>query len=319
MSKDPGLKIIDITHGNEQKHPPTQFPDVLPQHEFSMLIIAPKGAGKTNLICNLIKHQYKAYFHNILVCSPTVENDEKWEIIKESKGLMRENKKLNKIMGPKEVKIVIDNDEKPDEPKFNGKIPDDNFFIDLEEVPKRMAKQNETIHNLKKKYGKRAKFIADRTLLVLDDQAGLFKAQSTNNPLANFVMRHRHFGTSVIIVTQAYKAMTKAIRIGCNAIIIFEIPNASELEEVYDENPANLAWEEWKAAYDYCMAKPFGFMYINTKFERGKRMFCTFEERLQVQETQGIPVKRVEGADSLTNQPQEKKEDEEPKKKRHKK
>ena len=39
------------------KHPPPEF-DVLPTHEFTMGLIAPKGAGKTTVICNLL-HFYK--------------------------------------------------------------------------------------------------------------------------------------------------------------------------------------------------------------------------------------------------------------------
>ena len=52
--------------------------DVLMKHEFTMGLIAPKGAGKTTVICNLL-HFYKNYFHTILVFSPTILSDEKWD------------------------------------------------------------------------------------------------------------------------------------------------------------------------------------------------------------------------------------------------
>ncbi|MGL5112700.1 MAG: hypothetical protein ACRC6O_08690 [Flavobacterium sp.] len=73
---------------------PTAKHDALPRHEFSMGLIgkfiddhlyfpvtnflAPKGSGKTTVICNLLKF-YKGYFHSILVFSPTVASDEKWD------------------------------------------------------------------------------------------------------------------------------------------------------------------------------------------------------------------------------------------------
>jgi len=41
-----------------------------------MGLIAPKGAGKTTVICNLLEF-YKGYFHTILVFSPTILSDEK--------------------------------------------------------------------------------------------------------------------------------------------------------------------------------------------------------------------------------------------------
>lgn len=56
------LKVVDITAGTKLKHPKVPFPLVLPQHEFSMLLIAEKGSGKTNLICNLIVNQFKGIF-----------------------------------------------------------------------------------------------------------------------------------------------------------------------------------------------------------------------------------------------------------------
>ena len=59
------------------QHPPAPH-DALPNHEFSMGLIAPKGSGKTTVLCNLLKF-YKGYFHSILVFSPTVASDDKWE------------------------------------------------------------------------------------------------------------------------------------------------------------------------------------------------------------------------------------------------
>jgi len=35
-------------------HPPAKH-DALPKHEFSMGLIAPKGSGKTTVLCNLLK------------------------------------------------------------------------------------------------------------------------------------------------------------------------------------------------------------------------------------------------------------------------
>ncbi len=92
------LSIDKIETSTQYTHPEV-WHSVLPQHEFGMLIVAPKGSGKTNFICNLILKQYKAYFHKILVCSPTVYNDEKWDVVKKTKHVLRENVKLKKILG----------------------------------------------------------------------------------------------------------------------------------------------------------------------------------------------------------------------------
>jgi len=74
-------------------HPPPKN-DVLPKHEFTMGIIAPKGSGKTTLIANLLNF-YKGYFHSILIFSPTVASDEKWDYVKEQ-DLLTDNVPLKK-------------------------------------------------------------------------------------------------------------------------------------------------------------------------------------------------------------------------------
>ena len=51
---------------------------------------APKGSGKTTTIINLLE-MYKGYFHQIYVFSPTVCSDEKWDYIKNQKGIIAQN------------------------------------------------------------------------------------------------------------------------------------------------------------------------------------------------------------------------------------
>ena len=71
------LVVKPIPVPAQYKHPPP-VSDVLPVHEFTLGLIAPKGAGKTTTIINLLNF-YKGYFHSILVFSPTIESDEKWD------------------------------------------------------------------------------------------------------------------------------------------------------------------------------------------------------------------------------------------------
>ena len=67
------LLVKPIPVPTSSKHPPPPN-DILPYHEFSMGIIAPKGSGKTTVIANLL-HFYRGYFHTILVFSPTVASE----------------------------------------------------------------------------------------------------------------------------------------------------------------------------------------------------------------------------------------------------
>ncbi len=69
------VKPIPVPKGCDHPPPPNE---ALPKHEFTIGIIAPKGSGKTTVIANLLKF-YKHYFHTILVFSPSVASDEKWD------------------------------------------------------------------------------------------------------------------------------------------------------------------------------------------------------------------------------------------------
>lgn len=303
--KDLEIEVVAPKH--PYKHPQV-YHSVLPQHEFSMLIVAPKGSGKTNLLCNLILKHYKKYFHRILVCSPTVMNDDKWAVVKETKHVLAENKKLAEIHDGKvpkgKIKKVVFSGEKPleeqleeIEDKFDGIIPEEDFFSDLNLVIDKIAEQQKIIKELHDKgHEKDAKFIADRMLVVLDDQAGMFKGGNVNNPMVNYVIKHRHASSSVIIVTQAYKAIPKTIRTNCNAMIIFDIPNLSELRAIYEENPEGLTEKEWMKVYKHATRDHYSFLYINNKFKKGETMFKRFNHLLKVKvkgesdEDEEIPV-----------------------------
>lgn len=287
------LSIDNIEPKEAGSFPPVSHEN-LPQHPFSLLLVAPKGGGKTNLICNLILKQYKGYFHRIVVCSPTLENDPKWELVKATKNVLAENKKLNKILkgevrkGKRKWRIVFENnlEQKDDDAdKFDGRIDEKDMFSQQSKIFPVIEEQNAMIEFLKdQNYGTKSKFIIDRTLIVLDDQAGLFKMSNSQNPLVNFVLKHRHYSTSVIFVTQAYKAIPKAIRINMNALILFEIPNASELQCIYEEYPDKLTEEEWMRLYWHIIdSKPYAFFYMNNHFGAGKRIFSCFEKRYIVE------------------------------------
>lgn len=74
--KAPGAELtvdaIDEPIGSQ--HPEPDY-DMLPRHEFSALMIAPRGSGKTTLMLNLITKFFKGYFHRIIVFSPTMHGD----------------------------------------------------------------------------------------------------------------------------------------------------------------------------------------------------------------------------------------------------
>ena len=299
MSKNHSKQLVDLTiekieHQQQHDHPPVAH-KVLPQHAFSMLIVAPKGSGKTNFLCNLIMKHYKGYFNRILVSSPTINNDEKWDVVKNTRGILKENKPLNKALNlfqstGKIKKIVYSSegslkDQQDKKDGWDGKIPEEDFFADIESVPERIKEQQEILEALNTLgVGTKRRYLIDRQLLILDDQAGMFKSGSTNNPMANLVIKHRHTSTSLIIVTQAYKAIPKTIRTNCNALVLFEIPNLQELKVIYEEYPEGMNEDEWTNVYKHATKEAYSFLYMNNKFPKGERVYKNFDKLLSIHE-----------------------------------
>lgn len=117
---------------------------------------------------------YKDMFHTIIVFSPTVSSDEKWDYIKKRPLLVENiplkewikrqseapkgNEVVQKLPGASEFEgLVADRD-----PDFDGLIPDDCFFEDYdEEILRDIYQQQMKIVKLLKKHGK-TKHLANR-------------------------------------------------------------------------------------------------------------------------------------------------------------
>lgn len=108
------LKVVPLREPKGAEHP-EPISDVLPKHEFSMLMIAPRGSGKTTLILNLVTKMYKGFFHRIYVFSPTMAGDPKWEAAKKIKGVLGKNKNDPDKAG-KKGKSLDEEEEDEDDP-----------------------------------------------------------------------------------------------------------------------------------------------------------------------------------------------------------
>lgn len=275
MSKRIKLFEIPVDKTNKHPKPPNH---VLPNHEFTMGIIAPKGSGKTTLICNLL-YLYRGFFNQIYVFSPTVKNDEKWDWLKKQKILIK-NEALEKWLREKiqkEKDESTDVVETPDtdaaeliekhcshKDTFDGLIPEENFIHDYDSntLVDILKKQDCTVKYLKEN-GK-TKFLADRMMFIFDDMVGssLFSSQR-KNPFKMLNTTHRHYSASIIMVTQAYMEIPKTIRTNYSCLIVFEIYSDNEIDAIQLEYPMKLKKPEWLKVYNHCVSKPYGFLYYN--------------------------------------------------------
>lgn len=285
------LLVKPIPVPSSSHHPPPAS-DVLPKHEFTIGIIAPKGSGKTTVIANLL-HFYRNYFHTILVFSPTVASDEKWDWVKSQK-LLVENKPLQqwikslekkesdprKVVQNRPVSTQLESMAQKD-PDFDGLIPEECFFTEYDEdTLADIMDQQMAIIKLLKKHNK-TKHLANRILIVFDDLVGssLFSGKK-DNPFKRLNTNHRHYSISMLMVTQAYKEIPKTVRTQFSCVIVFEIANEKELEVIFEENPMNLKRDQWMQLYQHATDGDHDFLFINYQKPKRLRMMKNFTQIL---------------------------------------
>jgi hypothetical protein len=289
------LIVKPIPVPTSSNHPPPPN-DVLPKHEFTIGIIAPKGSGKTTVIANLLQF-YRGYFHTILIFSPTVASDEKWDYVKKQR-LLIQNKPLkkwvdklkakdhdNKVVDPPppsaELQKYVEDQE--DEEDFDGTIPEDHFMSDYDEQTlSDIMNQQMTLVKTLKAHGK-TKHLANRILIVFDDLVGssLFSGKK-DNPFKRLNTNHRHYSCSILMVTQAYMEIPKTVRTQFSCVILFEIANEREVDVVYAENPMGLKQNDWLEIYHYATEGDHDFMFINYQKPKRLRIMKNFQQVLFV-------------------------------------
>ena len=290
------LIVKPIPVPSQYKHPQPSA-DVLPTHEFTMGLIAPKGAGKTTTIINLLNF-YKGYFHTILVFSPTIESDEKWDWAKEQR-LLSENKPLknwlkkmaqkdedpNKVVQAPKLDAALEGLVNPQtDEEFSGRIPPEHFFTSYDdETFSDIMEEQLSVIKLLKKYNQ-PKYLANRILVIFDDLVGssLFSGKKQSY-FKGVNTRHRHYSASFIMVSQGYKEIPKTIRTNWTALIVFEIGNEKEVEVIYEEWPMGLNRDDWMELYKYATSGDHSFLYINFQKPKRLRMMKNFDQYLFVE------------------------------------
>ena len=290
------LEVKPVPVPTKYKHPLPKY-DQLPVHEFTMGLIAPKGAGKTTTICNLLDF-YRGYFHTILVFSPTVQSDEKWDWIKNQK-LIIENKPLKEWVKKKMREKNEEEDKIVQGPKvdpileglvntsseFSEYIPEEHFFDDYDDAAfQGIMEEQMAMIKLLKKYDQ-PKYLANRILIIFDDLVGSSLFSGTRGSYFKGVnTRHRHYSASFIMVSQGYKEIPKTIRTNWTALIVFEIGNEKEVEVIYEEYAMGLKRDDWMELYKYATDSDHSFLYINFQKPKRLRMMKNFEQYLFIDE-----------------------------------
>ena len=212
---EPVIKIKD-----DYSEPP--HPNLL-RMPFSLLLVAPKGSGKTTILHNLLVWYY-SYFDNVFIFSPTIHMDLKWKKLIERLQIPPENlftsyreSEVSNLMG-----IIKD---------YNNCVEENNDKI--------------------------------KCLLIFDDIIEQLPKGKKISSLNKLAMNHRHFNISHIIVSQSFKKIDPVVRSNTTGLVLFNTDNSAERAKIVEELCGNLGRAKFEKSWIDCVSKKYGFMFLN--------------------------------------------------------
>ena len=215
-----------------------------PKLPASMIISAQSGSGTSISLQSLILDIYRNCLAHIYFFSPSINVDSIWT----------------------PVKKYIKDDMKVDTEKSNA-------F--LKNISHRIYKKNLERHHKVIEYQKKNDHKALHScLLVIDDMADNEKFSRHSSLLNQLYVRSRHNALTVITSVQAYRALSRIIRVNSRQLVFFKMRNYKEIETMVEGLSAMLINEKMLAdAKNLAEAKRL-FYKFTMKRQANLSIFC---------------------------------------------
>lgn len=248
ITEETNPELTTKSFDNQHKRGDEIHPD-LPHPPMSILLVGPKGSGKSNLILRLLygnkkpkgaknsHHKfYRHFFDKVYIFSPT------WKL----------------------------------DPKMKRcKIPEAQIFEDSEMYPPIIE---EILLGQAEDIEEEGKEESENILMVFTDLAGSKGVFSNAKGIMNkLAFNLRHYKVSLIIDTQSLRQINQAFRGNLSGCVLFSgISNRLEIQKIYDEFLGEFTKEEQAQLIEHCFAKPYDFLYINFQKHGMGRFYHNF-------------------------------------------
>ena len=276
MKKIVGLPIIKPIISSAEAYGEAPHENLL-RPPFSLLVIAPKGSGKTTVSIN-VESYYDGEFDSRIMFSPTFKIDDNWKAALDN-GTIKPYKKENFSNRYNEAK--------------------------LNKMWKCIKKENKS----KKNYNDKSK-----VYFLFDDIIGELPRNRANS-MYKIARNHRHYGVSNTIISQEYTGLAPVIRKNATGIILFGTTDGGEIKTITDAQGGFIGKNRFFRMWAYCISKEYGFLFINKDYKNKHRYFCKFNEELNPMDFSNEKVRDMidELQTIIDNNPTYEKEDKEDK------
>jgi hypothetical protein len=100
--------------------------------------------------------------------------------------------------------------------------------------------------------------------LILDDLVGSSAFKSVGkSALTNIVLKNRHLGINIIILSQNLKAIPKSIRTNTSIFCLFKFANNKILDDLYEEVSNTLTLEQFHELYEYATSDEHDYLFVD--------------------------------------------------------
>jgi hypothetical protein len=101
-------------------------------------------------------------------------------------------------------------------------------------------------------------------ILILDDLVGSGAFKAGKSYLTNVVLKNRHLGMNICILSQSMKSIPKPIRVNTSIFVLFKYANQRiVLEDVYEEISGKATQTDFLQFFDYATTQDHGSLVLD--------------------------------------------------------
>lgn len=227
--------------------------DNVPQTPFRLVVSSSSGAGKTNIVLNLLKDYL--YYEYLILCYKNV-NEPKYQFFRDFIGavnrrILEEHEEYSKENNV-HIEILAS-----DPGKYGLKRPIQLYvYHELDHLPHlKYFEQDEQLKALQK-------------IIVIDD----FQNEKDQDVVKDYFIYSRKLNFSCIYISQTFHKTPQVIRSNASDIILLKHPKR-EINTLAQTLGGHLSNEQFRELMNRATSKKFGFLYIRTTASEADDMF----------------------------------------------